>query len=211
MEAYLKKHYVSSRKKRIFLFKTAAAVFVLINIFLAAERKIMPAVIEISMVEAKQIAAGVIDRCVSGSIEGRELNTGDFFSDNGESFSANTVLINELCADVSESINNEMAEMEKRKVYIPLGSALGIDYFANTGPEIGFYIKQMGKADVEYETEFLTAGINQVNFRVYISVKLDIKTVNPLGSGTVETTRKIVLIDTVKAGKVPNNYINMGK
>ena len=101
--------------------------------------------------------------------------------------------------------------MEKRKVYIPLGSALGIDYFANTGPEIGFYIKQMGKADVDYETEFLTAGINQVNFRVYISVKLDIKTVNPLGSGTVETTRKIVLIDTAKAGKVPNNYINMGK
>ncbi len=209
LERYAKMHFVSKRKKRIMILKIAIFFFVAANLFLIAERRIMPAIVEISMIEAKQISSGVIDRCVKENISGKGFKTADFFAAEGGSFSANTILINDICVSISESVNREMSQMAKRKILIPIGAATGIESFANYGPEVEFYIRQMGKANVDYEAEFLPAGINLVNYRVYISVDLEIKTVNPLGNGVVKTTRKVVLIDTIIEGDMPNNYIKM--
>ena len=82
--------------------------------------------------------------------------------------------------------------------------------FSNTGPSIPFYLKPMGLASVDYETSFTAEGINQINFKIWINVAMDIKIVNPLRSETMSVSRKIMLVDTIINGTVPERYMTLG-
>ena len=67
----------------------------------------------------------------------------------------------------------------------------------------------MGAATVAYETSFSSAGINQINFKIWIDVSMEIKIVSPLWQQTMTVARKIMLVDTVISGTVPERYMTL--
>ena len=62
---------------------------------------------------------------------------------------------------------------------------------------------------VDYETSFSQAGINQTNYKVWLTVEITLRMVNPLKSTDVTTTRKIMLIDTIIKGNIPQTYFEI--
>lgn len=203
--------YSKKGKKRKVIIKIIFVILGTMAFCSIVERSIMPSLIAISQIEAKRAANNAIDTAVRTSITNMGLKTEDFFTyaKNGGSVSANTLLINELCAEVSRNINDEMQTLDERKISVAIGALTGWDTLANTGPRISFKIRQMGEADVDYETQFAQAGINQTNYKAWLTVDLKVRLVNPLKSDTIGSQRKVMLIDTVIEGEVPERYLEV--
>lgn len=202
----------TSRKKKIKRFLTVVAiVFSLIIIYSFVNLKVMPPLISISQAEAKKLAHQVIDNAVKNSISEMELKTEDFiiiYEDSNKT-SANTILINELCTEVSLNINEKSPISDERKINVAIGAITGWQSLSSTGPKIGFTVRQLREADVDYETEFVAVGINQTNYKVWLNVSVSYSLVNPLVSETMVSERKVMLIDTIIEGKVPDKFLNI--
>ena len=174
------------------------------------DTKIFQAVIEISHIQSKAAANIIIDNAVEDTIKELNITSSDFFIEKQQdNVSVNTLLINTFCSSVSTGITEGLSAISEEKILIPMGIITGIDMFANTGPNIPFSLRPMGAATVDYETSFSSAGINQINFKIWIDVSMEIKIVSPLWQQTMTVTRKIMLVDTVISGTVPERYMTL--
>ena len=181
-------------------------------ILMLYDSKIFSTVIEISHIQSKATANTIIDTAVQSTIQDLNITSSDFFIEKqqNDTVSVNTILINSFCSTVSMAITKGMEQIAEENISIPLGVITGIEMFSNTGPSIPFYLKPMGLASVDYETSFTAEGINQINFKIWINVAMDIKIVNPLRSETMSVSRKIMLVDTIINGTVPERYMTLG-
>ena len=114
-----------------------------------------------------------------------------------------------ICAKISEYITEKLVNMENNRVSIPYGAATGVSILANSGPDISFEVMPVGGATVDYDTEFTSAGINQTNYKIWLTVNITVSLVNPLYNKKVNMTRKLMLVDTVIKGEVPSNYLGI--
>ena len=128
---------------------------------------------------------------------------------NENRFVTNTALINRYCSSFSSEINKKISEIPYEEISIPLGAAWGLGFLADTGPKVPFTFYPMGSVNVDYETEFLSAGINQINYKIWLEIAMEIKIVNPLSDEKVTLQRKILLADMVLSGNVPDHYFQM--
>ena len=188
--------------------------FIILLVMSCVDNKVFDIVIEISHMKSKLVANEIINQSVKNTIRTMNVASSDFFIDNASdlnSISANTILINDFCANVSDEITKQLMEISDERIKVPLGSATGIDFFANMGPEIPFSLRPEGTTEVDYETGFESVGINQVNFKIWINVNLVVQIVNPLRKEKMILTRKVMLVDTVISGQVPNQYLDFNR
>lgn len=188
-------------------------LFILLGIciLIQFDRKFLPSAMAISHMQAKSLANKMIDESVEKILKEKQVHSADFFIGGNtggvNSFSANTMLINEICSSVSDSITNALDKIMNEKIDVPFGMLTGIDFLANTGPSISFSIRPMGETEVDYDTSFVSVGINQTNFKVWMNIKITIQVINPLKKEKVMMTRKLMLVDTVINGEVPEWYM----
>jgi len=191
----------------LFLIVFIPVLFLLVQ----CDNRIFGAVLEISRLQSKTTTNKVIDKAVQDTIQRLQVESSDFFIDNQDDLakvSANTLLINEFCSTISGEITKGMDKVSNECIPIPLGMITGIDLLSSLGPKIPFSVRPMGTATVDYETSFTSVAINQVNFKIWLNISADIKIVNPLRQEKVSLTRKIMLVDTVISGTVPERYLN---
>ena len=55
----------------------------------------------------------------------------------------------------------------------------------------------------------LSAGINQINYKIWVDISMEMKIVNPLYQEILSMERKIMLVDIVFSGKVPEHYFQV--
>ena len=187
---------------------------VMLVLFIAAtEKYVMPIASNICLTEAKERSNYIINSAAENVLNERGILTEDILKlkteDGVTMISADTAAVNSICADISAYITEKLVNMENNEVKIPYGAASGIAMFANSGPEISFRIKPVGGTDVDYETEFMSAGINQTNYKIWLTVNITVSLANPIYSKNVNMTRKIMLVDTVIKGEVPSSYLGV--
>lgn len=194
-------------------FEILLLITAIIYFAVSAEKRIMASLSAISVIEARNLANNAIDNAVNRAMLNMNAISSDFYELDEENLTiyADTMLINELCSAVSENLNDETDALSKIKIEIPIGAALGIDVLANTGPKAVYSLRQMGQSHVDYETSFVSVGINQTNFKVWLDVITEIQMVNPLEKEIVKTNRKVMIIDSVIKGNVPQTYFEYNK
>jgi sporulation protein YunB len=121
------------------------------------------------------------------------------------------MLINKVCSKTAAEISKEIKASESEKITLPIGIFSGIELLSNIGPKFTVSILQTGNTITDYETSFESQGINQINFKIWLVAKTDINIVNPFYSKKVSVSRKIMLVNTVFNGTVPQTYLNMSK
>lgn len=141
-------------------------------------------------------------------ISAEDLYTPHFNSDGKLTYlEVNSILINELCADTAQSLSEDLNRMSSQKISLPLGVLTGLNIFANSGPGIPLYLTPSGSASADYETSVESAGIGQVNFKVWLVVNTDIGIINPvLVNKRIKVTRKLMLVNTMFSGEVPDAF-----
>ncbi|MCI8703264.1 MAG: hypothetical protein HFE61_04970 [Anaerotignum sp.] len=179
------------------------------------EKKFMPPLREMSHMQSKAVANEIIDRAAENALQELQLSAESLLirsEDSGvPSYAADTAQINRFCTLLSRSASQSLAALPKEAIRIPLGAATNIASLANRGPELTFTLLPQGIVDVDYETSFESVGINQINYKIWITISVDIKIVNPLYQETLSMQRKFMLVDLVFGGKVPEYYFQMGQ
>jgi sporulation protein YunB len=193
-----------------------SVIVLIIAVFLhLVNTRLMPTVITSEELRINSRLNQAIDAAVSAlSVEyGGGLDSEDFYKVASDSegrvlsLSADTLLINEVCAKLSRFIDKFLSEDQNDFIKVPLGALLGIDWLANVGPDYKISVRPAGTTNIEYKTSFEAGGINQINFQVWADVSTVMLVVNPLEEREVKVERSIALINTVFAGEIPGLYV----
>ena len=204
---------VRRRKKRTFSWSTLLLI-ITIGITLGIglrffDLRLTEIAEEMSKLESKTAANRVIDTALERTLAELSMEAEDFYfanESNPDGISADTIAINRFCTTLSSEITKELEQLNNEKINVPLGSISGVELFANGGPEIPVSMEPKGAAEVDYETKMESSGINQMHFKIWINISLEIRIVNPLHEESIPMTRKIMLVDTVFGGDVPEEY-----
>ncbi len=199
----MRKH--KKRKKVFFFF--FFLFFIWLFFFLLMESLFLPALKEISHIRCKAAANEIIDTATMHQLD--TLDTTELLTVQNGNYIANTALVNRFCSLLSQEITNALYRLPEEKILIPFGAAGQLSFFANIGPHIPFTLIPMGNAQVEYQTDFSSAGINQINYKIWIEIMLEIRIVNPLYQETVQMKRKFMLADLIYGGEVPEHYVRL--
>lgn len=206
-------------KNKIFRYDFFILLILIVSIFtvssaLSSDSAFMETVITQAEIETKSSANNIINTAIQETIDEMNISSSDFIiKENSDisSISANTVLINEFCSNISNKISDYFKLEYENIIEIPVGSLFGIEWLSNIGPSIGFNIMPSKEALVNYNTEFNSVGINQSNFKIWIDINTTVRIINPLQKKEIEFNRKVMIVDTVINGVVPENYMNINK
>ena len=121
------------------------------------------------------------------------------------------VTINQIASDIAIEIQNELNDISKQTIEIPIGSLTGIKYFAGSGPGIKIKIISVGKIATDIKTEFESAGINQTIYRVYLNLECDISILTSYKTMKETIQNQVLLVETVIMGEVPTTYLEVEK
>ena len=180
-------------------------------IILCYNKFVLPSAIDISQKYAVTRINSEISRAVENGITQLSINTEDFTRevDSGETsrVSIDSLLVNRLCSLSALQLSESLNKINSEKISLPVGIFSGIPLLSNIGIDVPIHLQSMGEALVDYDTEMRSAGINQVNYIIWLDVECRVAVVNPLWRKEVIVKRKVMLVDTIFSGKVPEGYI----
>ncbi|MCL2171063.1 MAG: sporulation protein YunB [Defluviitaleaceae bacterium] len=195
--------------KRIMLGLTIGIIALAALTFYLADRNMVPTVVAI----ANQRAVGLINYIISDSlhavIDAHNLTTEDFYHKtldaNGRisSLSVNTILVNQIAAILAVDLSDGIGYGGGMRIDVPIGLFSGIPLFAGLGPPYRLAVLPLGEVRVEYETSFSGAGINQINFQVWLNIEAQMRVVIPMQDVIVSVDRRVPLVNSFFAGEVP--------
>ena len=120
------------------------------------------------------MATTIINNSVEEVLVENNINTNQLityiYNDNKEIISCgvNTVLVNQICALVIEKIAEEVDVYKDVQIAIPLGNFVSNSAFSDYGPDIWIDIMPYGTAMIDYDRQFVQAGINQIKSITYL-------------------------------------------
>lgn len=184
---------------------------VLFSLLFLAEQKLLPSLREISHIQCKTFANQVIDTATKKVLEETQLTAEALLlpEENAAGYRANTVLVNQFCTQLSQAVTEELKRQPKEVISIPLGAATGWTLLADRGPRIPFHLLPMGTAKVDYQTSFTAVGINQINYKIWLVLCIELRVVNPLDEETLTLERKLMLADLIFSGHIPERYFEI--
>ena len=181
--------------------------------FIAADRTIIPAVTTIANQRVVTVMNEVINESLTSIISDLSLTSEHFYSmtkdDTGRlnSLSVDTILVNQVAAQLAVDISGRLSYEDPMQIGVPMGLFTGVPIFAGVGPDFYLTIMPAGEATVEYATSFTSAGINQINFQVWLYVEASMRIVIPLQETIVPVSRRVALVNTIFAGEVPDGML----
>lgn len=122
---------------------------------------------------------------------------------------ANSIHMNNLSKLIGRATMTQLKEVSKNPVLIPLGAFTGITIIAGLGPKIAIDIFPYGDVSCRFLSEFVSAGINQTQHKIYMSVSCNISVVLPFKTLKVNSSSDVLLCESVIIGDIPDTYLKM--
>ena len=182
-------------------------------VFRLANDTIIPAVTTIANQRVVTVMNDVINDSLTEIVTDLALTSENFYNlsidETGRlnSLSVDTILVNHVAAQLAVDISSALSYEEPMRVGVPMGLLTGVPIFAGFGPDFSLNVIPAGEARVEYATSFTSAGINQINFQVWLYIEANMRIVIPLQETIVPVSRRVALVNTVFAGEVPEGML----
>lgn len=122
---------------------------------------------------------------------------------------SDVVIINEIASDIAIRIQEEISKLQKEQISIPVGSFLGTNFLAGVGPNIKIKVIPVGNIKTDIKTEFVSTGINQTMYRIYLELQCETKILTPFNTIDSTITNQVLLVETVIIGEIPSSYYNL--
>ncbi|MFV0519744.1 MAG: sporulation protein YunB [Lachnospirales bacterium] len=177
------------------------------------EKKIEPLIYELARVYSINLLNTLSSEIINDEIISKNYNSTDFYTYKTDEegyitlFEVNSILINEIATKMNVSLQKELIDSTEKIISIPIGEVFFVEYFSDFGPTYKYGIIPIGYASIDYDTTFVSIGVNQTNFQVYLNIEADMKIVNPLYEKEFTVDKKVVLLDTMISGKVPEGFL----
>lgn len=205
----------TKHKRTFFLIIILVLIFFLIDfIFYLFNRKVYPAVLELSKskIEAKTvttISETAMD-IINNEFNYDEMIIIDRDSNNNiNMIRTNTVKLNYLSSEMNIECNKKLQEIGKVGIDIPLTWITENKAFYNLGPKVNVKIEPVGDMKIDYQSDFESAGINQTRHTIKLVAKSTVKIVMPLKNEEIEVETEIPISETIIVGKIPDTAISL--
>ncbi len=200
---------------RVFMVLLVLSLLLTAGLVFLIERNLTKVVLNLAQAQARALAVRTLNESAA-----ELLSTGVTYetlmnvtTDSGgrvRLIQANAPEMNRLATAVSLSAQEKLHTTRDSKVYVPLGSALGLTLFAGAGPKIQVSILPVGSVHAEFHTDFTTAGINQTRHRISLTLTAQVQLVIPTGAKTVSASTQVAMAESIIIGEVPETFTDVG-
>ncbi|MEA4891216.1 MAG: sporulation protein YunB [Peptococcaceae bacterium] len=203
------------RKKTVALSAALLIVWLTYYTVVFIKEQIQPPIRQMAALAAHQMAAEVINKTLYQEIlPGVSYDQLVSVHQDGAGqlsyLQTDTAALGELVSSTGLAIKENLKELEKEEIKIPLGMISGFYLFSHLGPELTVPLNPMGTVDVNISDSFSQAGINQVKHTIYMEVKTEVQIVIPFMADVEEVELRLPIADSVIIGQVPEIYLGSG-
>lgn len=208
------KFFFSNNKKNNTIFKICVTLMVLIiAIIVIIINNIMPAIMRLCEDEAKHIGTIICNDSVRSSVVNLDYNDLITYTQdsNGNTtmIKTNTVNMNKLASEITIRIQNDLNDLDKTSINIPLGSLSNNQFLYGLGPNINIRIRPTGNVSIDFQSEFIASGINQTIHRIYLTINCQVYILGSFTNVVGEINEKVPITETIIVGNVPSSYYNL--
>ncbi len=207
-------------KKRNIRFKSSVVWIGVLTLgllfFILFDRQIRPIIVTIADSQSRTTAVLAINESVNEEIQQNPQLYNNLlipqYDDAGElvALNANTMLINEAKANLTEVVAQSLELMEERFVSIPLGTIFGWQLLAGKGPRLDFAIIPASYVESNIITHVETAGINQTKNSIYMRFNVTVTAIIPGYTTSVDVQNDVLIADFLVVGETPIYYGGSG-
>ena len=123
----------------------------------------------------------------------------------------NGYVLNELTREMVELCEDRLMNQGEVSISVPFGSVMNSQIFSTTGPVIQMYASPYAQVNVDIDSEFTSAGINQTKHRITATIQVFLRYTLPGQSVVVQYENTLPIYETVNVGNVPNTYLETGE
>lgn len=120
---------------------------------------------------------------------------------------ANSLEINNLSKDLAQVTERRIEEYGHGGITIPLGTFSGIPLFVGTGPNVRIKVNPVGAVNCSFISQFVSAGINQTNHKIYLKVDANVGIVMPMSTKKINVEHQVLISESIIVGQVPEVYL----
>lgn len=176
-----------------------------------------PLVRSYGMNYAKTVCTRAINESVTDLLSREHLKYEDLVElekkDTGEiiSVEANALTINQLKADITNTVLDRLEKQDVQTVRIPLGTLTGSDLLTGRGPAIPFKIGITATTLTNIRSSFESAGINQTCHQLFVDLEVQLFAALPGNPEEITVKSEFMVAETILAGTVPEFFANLQK
>ena len=172
-----------------------------------------PVIVETSEAKIKSSTSRAVNSAVQTVINGTNVYDDIIeiiLDDEGKIklIQVNSLSVNKLSKEISMLANQNIDLISSQGVTIPLGTLSGIGVFVGLGPDITFRVTAISTIQSKFESEFISAGINQTNHRIYLNIETTVDLILPTVNKTVIINSHILICEAILVGEIPSTYLN---
>lgn len=188
-------------------------LFLTLFAIISFNRFVLPVATEICSKYATTEINKEISKSADNVIKKMEVQTSDFTEEitntDTDHINVNSPLINSVTNQITAEISNNLNILSDKKINIPIGLFSGVPLFSRLGFNMPIHIVSMGDAKADYETLLTSAGVNQVSYQIWLNIECNVTVVSPVLGKNICVKRKLMLVNTIFNGKVPQGYANI--
>ncbi len=152
---------------------------------------------------------GVVEEYLSsGAMQYSDICT-TLWDENGKmcGLQADMTQLNRLKSEISSRVAEEFDDsIVRHRLQVPIGSVLPVLTLHGQGPTVPVVVLSAGDVSAEFDSEFISTGINQTLHRVALLVETKLHLLLPGGVYEYTEQTRLVLAETVLLGDVPDSY-----
>ncbi len=172
-----------------------------------------PVIIESSGAKTRSLSQKAVEQAIFDTISGEEIYDSLVMiarNENGKVIyiSTNTLQINLLARKLVKAAQQNLENLGEKGINIPLGTFTGMPIFVGRGPNINIKLLPIGSIACKFSSEFVNAGINQTNHKIYLNVTSNVSIILPTGNQTIKTTTQVMIAESIIVGEIPETYLN---
>ncbi len=205
------------RKNPFLSFLKLAAILVIICavICTAILIRARPMIYDVAVSNAETLALRLTDTAVSRVLDGEKIEYDSIItlnhSEDGavNSLEVNPLMINRLKTEISSEVSRLVSESPECPVVFPIGSLIGGEYTAGLGPMLNFKMQITATAYVNFKSNFISSGINQVLHQILLEIKVNGSVLSVGSRYPFSTSTSAIAAQSVIVGAVPDAFTNV--
>jgi sporulation protein YunB len=124
---------------------------------------------------------------------------------------ANIVAMNKMATETAIVAQNNMQQLSKNGIRIPIGSLMKGQIFSGRGPRIVIKIIPIGSITTQFKTEFEHAGINQTRHKIFLKANMRFDIVMASGNSSITVESFVPVSENIIIGEVPESFIDVNQ
>ena len=215
MQYYQTKNRVNrrTRRKRTLIAVLICIVLFFVSIMLFLSLHVNPIIIAMSEAKVKSYTVRAVNQAIQtvlgvGTIYDDLIEISHDIDGNITMIQTRSATINRLSKELTREAQVNMEQIGVDGFGIPIGTFTGMPILVGRGPDVNIRLMPIGSVYSNFISQFVTAGINQTNHRIYLNIETKVSLILPVVHKTISSVANIMICESIIIGKVPDTYLN---